>query len=91
VTVSFSRRALLQGVGSFLETYGTVMEVGFRVNVRQNFKESITSAGDSVFNCHAERVRREHSHVVVFWVVTSCSKAVKYQRFEGPCCLYLQN
>jgi len=27
--------------------------------------------------------------VVVLWVVTSCSIAVGYQRFEGPCCLHL--
>jgi hypothetical protein len=28
--------------------------------------------------------------VEVFWVVTSCSVVVGYQRFRGPCCLHLQ-
>jgi hypothetical protein len=28
--------------------------------------------------------------VKVFWVVTSCSVVVGYQRFGGPCCLHLQ-
>jgi len=31
----------------------------------------------------------EDLHVVVFWVVTSCSHVVGYQRFGGPYCLHL--
>jgi hypothetical protein len=29
--------------------------------------------------------------MVVFWVVTPYSVVVGYQRFRGPCCLYLQD
>jgi hypothetical protein len=28
--------------------------------------------------------------VSIFWVVTSCSVVVGYQRLGGPCCLHLQ-
>jgi hypothetical protein len=27
----------------------------------------------------------------MFWVMTSCSVAVGYQRFRCPCCLHLQD
>jgi len=29
--------------------------------------------------------------VEVFWVVTSCSVVVGYQRFGEPCCLHLED
>jgi len=28
--------------------------------------------------------------IAVFWVMTSCGDVIWYQRFGGPCCLYLQ-
>jgi len=30
-------------------------------------------------------------HAVVFWIVTQRDDVIRYKRFEGRCCLYLQD
>jgi len=38
-------------------------------------------------------LRSQHTvsfQVEVFWIVTPCSVAVRYQRLGGPCCFHLQ-
>jgi len=31
-----------------------------------------------------------HIHVEIFWIMTPCHEVVEYQRFGGPCWIYLQ-
>jgi hypothetical protein len=35
-------------------------------------------------------INSTYVHVVVFWIMTTCSGVVGYQCLEGSCCLHLQ-
>jgi len=43
------------------------------------------------FSVRFEVITAVKIQIKVFWVVTPCSVAVRYQYFIGPCCCHLQS